>query len=348
MLISYRIQFNHFLPALLAVFLVHLPTTAAYADSTTEEEENNVPYTQMINGKPVIFISEEQQTLSGLQITELKKINFQTELMAYGEVVDLKPLLEIRSRYFKAVAAHKIANAKFHQAQLSLDRLRHLHLNDAISTRKLQTQESQWQAANAQLDSDFYEIKSIRESAMLEWGKQLSDWALAPDSEPFSQFIHRQHTLLQITLPPNQHLPEATRFVYFERSGRRSGAKKAELIASAPRTDKLFQGETYFFRTENELRTGMYISAWIPQLQEDLTGVIVPPSAVVRHLGQMYVYLQTNEEQFSRRKITGVLNSKDGYFVESEISPGENLVTQGAQMLLSEEFRGQIPDEDDN
>ncbi len=338
----------HLLSAILAAILILIAIETVSADTIKEEETLETSPTPSIKGQPAISITEEQQNLSGLQIKELHPVKYQTEMMAYGQVVDLKPLLEIRSRYFKAAAAHKIAKADFQQAQQTLDRLRHLHRNDAISTRKLQTQESQWQAARAQLDADHYAINSIRETAMLEWGQTLSDWALSVDSAPFSQLINRQLTLLQITLPPNRHLPESIRKIFFDRQGVRHTAKKADLLAPAPRTDKAYQGETYFFMTDHELRSGMNITAWIPQPQDSLTGVIIPASAVVRHLGQMYVYLKTGEEQFNRRKISRTLNAKEGYFVENGIEPGEKLVTRGAQMLLSEEFRGQIPDEDDD
>ena len=339
---------DRLLSTILTAILVLFAIDPGFADSNTEEESLETASIPSIKGQPFISITEEQQNHSGLEITELQLVKYQTEIVAYGQVVDLMPLLEIRSRYFKAAAAHKIAKADYQQAQQTLDRLRHLHRNDAVSTRKLQTQESHWQAARAQLDAGQYAINSIRETAMLEWGKTLTDWALSVESAPFSQLINRQHTLLQITLPPNRHLPESVRAIFFDRQGIRATAKKADLLAPAPRTHKAFQGETYFFLTDNELRSGMNITAWIPQPQDSLTGVIIPASAVIRHLGQMYVYLQTGEEQFNRRKISRTLNAKDGYFVENEIEPGEKLVTQGAQMLLSEEFRGQIPDEDDD
>jgi hypothetical protein len=38
--------------------------------------------------------------------------------------------------------------------------------------------------------------------------------------------------------------------------------------------------------------------------------------------------------------------SGDGYFVSEGLKPDEELVIIGGQMLLSEEMRGQIPDED--
>jgi len=60
------------------------------------------------------------------------------------------------------------------------------------------------------------------------------------------------------------------------------------------------------------------------------------------------VYLKTAEDTFSRRTLEHYSASADGYFIPDGIKPGEQIVTKGAQMLLSEELRGQIPSEDDD
>jgi hypothetical protein len=36
----------------------------------------------------------------------------------------------------------------------------------------------------------------------------------------------------------------------------------------------------------------------------------------------------------------------EGYFIDKDLTAGEEIVITGGQMLLSEELRGQIPDED--
>lgn len=64
-------------------------------------------------------------------------------------------------------------------------------------------------------------------------------------------------------------------------------------------------------------------------------------------MDQAFVYVKTAEEQFSRRPIEHYSPTAGGYFVASGLNAGEQLVVTGGQMLLSEEFRGQIPDEDD-
>jgi hypothetical protein len=44
------------------------------------------------------------------------------------------------------------------------------------------------------------------------------------------------------------------------------------LISAAPQIDAISQGETWFFRVAvGDLRTGMRVTAWIPQDQVPLT-----------------------------------------------------------------------------
>jgi hypothetical protein len=256
--------------------------------------------------------------------------------------------MDFRSRHFQAEAAYKITKTKLNLAQQSLTRVRNLHRNDAISKRKLQIQQSQWEEAQAHHDAIAYEIKSIQESTLLNWGNPLSEWAFAPDSKEFSQLISGQQTLLQITLPPNQTLPEATKFIFVAHTGIRDKAIKAYYLSLAQDTNEDFQGETFFFIVPEDIQTGMHVTTWIAREQKNISGVILPFSALVWHMGQAYVYLQTGDEQFTRHEVSTQRRTTNGYFVQTEILPGAKLVTTGAQMLLSEEFRGQIPDEDDD
>ena len=79
-----------------------------------------------------------------------------------------------------------------------------------------------------------------------------------------------------------------------------------------------------------------------------MTGVIIPKYVLIWYMDQALVYIKTAEETFSRRTLVHYFATADGYFIPDAINPGEQIVTKGAQMLLSEELRGQIPKEDDD
>jgi hypothetical protein len=92
----------------------------------------------------------------------------------------------------------------------------------------------------------------------------------------------------------------------------------------------------------------MNFTAWIPQQGNALTGIIIPESAIAWHLGQSFVFIKMGEEQFVHKNINTLIKVPNGYFISETIGDNDEVVVKGTQMLLSHEFRSQIPDEDDD
>ena len=299
-------------------------------------------------GQGTIFLAAKAQSVSGLQTITLTSVSDHPEFTAHGKAVNIQPLIELRHRYLVALTERSGATARFKQAEQNIKRQQDLYRDGATSKRNLQVQQAQWQTDKAQVDASGVQGKAIMDEARINWGKKLTEWALSTDAEPLNGFLSGRKTLLQITLPVNKQLANEIQTIYVEASGNRSAATKAELISAAPQTDTTAQGESYFFQTEGRrIRTGMRVAAWIPEQGENRSGVVIPKSALVWYMDQAFVYIKTAAEQFSRRTIDQYSATNGGYFVGSGISAGEELVVTGGQMLLSEEFRGQIPDEDD-
>lgn len=307
-----------------------------------------------------IFLSDKIQSLSGLQTISLSPVSHHAEFTAYGRAVNLQPLIALRHRYLLALTERGGAAARFKQAEQNIKRQQDLYREGATSKRNLQVQQAQWQSDKALVDASAVQSEAIVDEARLSWGKKLTEWALSTNSDKLSAFLSGKQTLLQITLPVNKQLASDIQSIDVEASGNRSAASKAELISAAPQTDATAQGESYFFQTDgrrncsgqscgihtNSIRTGMRVTAWIPEQGENRSGVVIPKSALVWHLDQAFVYIKTAEQQFSRRTVDQYSVTTGGYFVGNGINVGEQLVVTGGQMLLSEEFRGQIPDED--
>jgi hypothetical protein len=85
----------------------------------------------------------------------------------------------------------------------------------------------------------------------------------------------------------------------------------------------------------------MNVLAFLP-VESTVDGVVVPLAAMVWWQGRVWVYVRTGPSTFARRAIeTDYPLPEDGYLDRSLTSDTE-VVVQGAQMLLSEEFRAQI------
>ena len=67
-------------------------------------------------------------------------------------------------------------------------------------------------------------------------------------------------------------------------------------------------------------------------------GLIVPTSAVVWSEGKAWAYQQTASDRFARHIVPTEVPVERGFFVVQGFSPGDRLVIQGAQALLSEEL----------
>jgi hypothetical protein len=312
-----------------------------------------------------VFLAEKAQPLSGLQTITLTPASHRAEFSAYGKAINIQPLIELRRRYSVAMSERGGASARFNQAEQNIKRQQDLYREGATSKRNLQVQQAQWQTDKALVDASNVQGTAIADEARLNWGKTLTEWALSKDSHKLDDFLSGRKTLLQITLPANKQLASDIQSIDVEATGNRSAASKAELISAAPQTDTTVQGESYFFQTDgrrdcsgqscgthaipgdNRIRPGMRVAAWIPEQGENQSGVVIPKSSLIWYMDQAFVYIKTDAEHFSRRTIDQYSAMADGYFVGSGINAGEQLVVMGGQMLLSEELKGQIPDEDD-
>lgn len=317
--------------------------TIARADDDDAQPKQKV---QRVEGQTVIALDAKAQQHSGLQTLILKPATHHAEFTAYGTVLAIQPLMALRHRYLLALTERNTASAKFKQAEQSIERQQALYREGITAKRNLQDQQAQWQIDKAQLEATHFQDQSIKDEAMLTWGSTLTELMLSNDTNKLNTLLSGQQKLLQITLPSNQQLANDIKTIAIESAGNRSKAHQADFISVAPQTDASAQGSSYFFQTtDKNIRIGMNITAWIPEQNSQFSGVIIPKSALLWSMDQAFVYIKT-DDTFSRRPIHHYSISDGGYFVSEELKPDEELVIIGGQMLLSEEMRGQIPDED--
>ena len=339
---------NYLIVVFLAYFLSFYPAHVTASDTEHNKDDEPEPI-QIINGQPVIFLDDDTQETSGLETLKLKQIEYQAESIAYGKAIKLSPLLTIRNQYLQATAQQNSAKARLTQAEKNISRLRNLHKDEAISTRKLQKQKTQWQSDKAIYNSSHYQSQIIINNSQLHWGKILTQWVTDVHSEQFNPLINGEIILLQVTLPANSSLPPLSKTIFINPTGERNLAFAASFINAIPQVDSFSQGLQYIFQTDNPgIKPGMNFTAWIPQNTQTKTGVIIPESSVAWHLGLAFVFIKIDEEHFVHRNINKPVKVPDGYFIANQFADGEEIVVTGTQMLLSHEFRSQIPDEDDD
>lgn len=293
-------------------------------------------------------LSPERQRLGGLMVLRLEAARHQQELQAYGKVLDVTPLLEFRRRARAAAAEAEVAAAALALAAGNRQRLAALAREEIIAGRELLRAESEWQAAQTREAAARRLIGEIRREAESAYGPELAGRALEGEAAWLDDLAAHHRQLLWVVLPPGLRQVGPPGTLAIAREAERAKAVPARPIAAAPRTDDLVQGETWFFETADQrLRAGMRVNVWVPAAAGSRRGVIVPTTAVVWHEGRPWAYKQTGIDRFQRVVLEQPQPASAGWFVETGFVAGDRVVVRGAQMLLSEEFRGRIPDEDD-
>ena len=331
------------------LFWFYVYVLIIFASKTEAGDEDDLKPVATKTAQNGVVLDRAAQTNSGLKTVKLKSAVHRVEKLSYGLAVNIEPLLLAQNQYLNALAQQSSARAKTTFNQNNINRLSYLNKEGIVSNRTLQDQQATLQVEKAALESSHYLSQQIISNTRLAWGGVLTDWMIK-SAPAFKNLIGQRSTLLKITFPADSPLNNSLKTILVASSNRREQAVLAQLISAAPSAESFSQGLQYFYQIPagTQIKTGMRVSAWIPTQQQTQTGVIIPESALCWHLGQALVFIKVTEQQFSHRAIANFYKVEGGYFVSSAITTGEEIVSTGTQMLLSQEFKGQIPDEDND
>ena len=319
-------------------------------DNDDDEVKSARSAVEIIDGQIAVYIDRQIQEQANIQTVRLESVEYRNEIHAYARVLDIQSLLDWWSRYRAIRTEKKIAEGAVQVSRQEFERLQLLRSEASnISERQLQQARLLWMNDQSKLDATQDRLKDIRIQLIQEWGSSLADKLM--DEEEFArQLFERKSVLLLVILEGHKELPGNTSTLFISEQGKnRKLAQEAYYISPALLPDNQIYGQTYIFHTPAaSLRSGVYLDAWIPEGSESTTGISIPPEAVIWYADKPWVYVRDGEETFLRRDLDEYTVTREGWIVKQGFRACEHIVLHGAQMLLSEEFRWSIPDEDDD
>lgn len=292
------------------------------------------------DGETAITLDKATQVKSGIDVALLQSISHREEVRAYGTVLQLQELIDLRNAYVTAKAQIDKTRASLEASRREYERLKVLHGNRNISDKTFQSAEAAWMSDEANVRAAQEGLEALGSGARQRWGSVLAKW-LVDGSSAFIRLIQQQEVLIQITLPADAHISSAPQTARIQLADGKLASVK--LVSTAARTDPRIQGMSFFYLASGkaDFLPGMNVVAYLP-VGPQIRGVIVPRSAVVWWQGKAWVYVQKAEERFIRHEVSMDMPIENGWFVSEGLSAGDRLVVGGAQLLLSEEFRGQV------
>ena len=279
------------------------------------------------NGETYLKLDHETQARVGLKVLTLEAAEMKPEVKGYGRVLDPAPLAALSVEGATAQASLTASTKEF-------ERLKNLYAQDQnVSARSFET-------AEAAMKRDQIQVGSCKARLALAFGTAV---ATQVDLRGFVDSLTSLKTALaRVDLPLGTSLksvPSGGRLAAITAEDSPVGAQFLGRVTS---TDPQTQGEGFLFLLKtNPLPPGAALIGWLNTPGDVQMGVVVPRPALVRHEGDVFVYVQTGDENFQRRKIELDRPAESGWFVTNGVAAREKIVIVGAQQLLSEELKSQ-------
>lgn len=323
----------------------------AFVQGEIEEEIETPERIDSEHGVTYIVLEQAAQEQSGIATIKLEASQHASALSTYGSVINIDSLLEQRSRYLSAMAEADIARASLANTQQEFKRLSTLNRDDRnVSDRAVANAEALLKADQAKVHAAESIARNLRDNMRQQWGESLATQATqATPNAAISRILQHEDVLVQITLPFGMTMPETGSSVQVAPSGASGNPVRAQFVSTSPRADAAIQGETYYYRAPAaSLRVGMRVGVSLNGKERAIQGVIVPRSAVVWYGGQAWCYRKSGDDRFARVTVSTEHETDGGWFNADKLQPGDEIVVTGAQLLLSEEFKYQITNENDD
>ncbi|MDX5929397.1 efflux RND transporter periplasmic adaptor subunit [Acidiphilium acidophilum] len=280
-----------------------------------------------------IKVDPAAQQASGIEVQKLAAVVFTPSRAAYGVVLDPGPLIALRSQIVSAQVARRYAAQSLSRAQL-LYRTSH-----NIAMAALQGAEAQYATANAN------EL-ALTAKARTDWGAALS--TLLVRGGQFIQALSDGKASLIEAAVTGRYLDPPT-----SASGRVSGGARItlRLIGVASHVPSGLVGQGFYYAGPADLSSGLPLSLMLPEGSAQ-AGVAVPPKAILYLQGHKSVFREVAPSRFTMVQISNVLPMRQPgdasrYFVGKGLHSGDQVVVEGAGVLLSAAHAAPAPADTD-
>ncbi len=334
----------------------------AYQNEQKEEIESSNRVTNK-EGINIVSLSPATQQNSGIQTIKINSASYQGEIKSFGSVIGIESLIEAKSRYLNLKSEMTIAQSASTNNLKQYQRLKALNADDKnVSDQALQAALANVQADIAKISASQMQLKNLQANAKLQWGEALASLAFKDKPPPhLANLLISKNMLVQVSLPQSTGTPKEGASVSLTPLNESVAPIKAIYISPATQNDTNGLGKTFYYSAPASLlRIGMRVNVVTTSAASDTaSGVVIPNNAVVWYAGKAWAYFKTdqgkdqnkNMVQFIRKPIstdTEVDSGINSGWFNQGIAENSVVVISGAQLLLSEEFKYLIKNENED
>ena len=288
---------------------------------------------------------------SGIEIREIKKSNQRSLYSSHGSVVNLKSLINYEANYSNL-------NFKFNQLRKQQgEEIKHFEILKSLNYDNKNIADSEVHEKEIFLNNLQNEIKIIKNNKRNilniirnEWGDKFTELLTNPNKSILKNIFNLNTRLLKVSITNNQIMKQPPLELSVFSLNQPNIMYSAKLISKAPIGDSDIQGKSFFYlASNNDLAIGEKINSYIEIVNKSsVTKFFIPASSIIWDAGKPWIYENVNKNKFVRRAIFKIEEVSDGWMVQFENKSPKVIVTNGAQLLLSEEYKHLITNENED
>jgi hypothetical protein len=290
---------------------------------------------ETVSGETVVVVPADMQRASGMTISPLASAKVRPEQLAFATVIDLQPLFDFGTRLAAVRAEREASRTQAGVSQAQVARMQTLFQDDRnVSQKNLQEARAAAQSDQAKLASTEATLAGITASVRQQFGDALARAAASPGTETWRQLVSGQAAVVRVAFPSSGLAPE--RLTIDAPAG---GELNGHKLSAAPQVDPMLQGSAYLYLVPASLPVGARTVAHAVSGQPGVAGVLVPDGAIIWYGDARWAYVKTASERFTRRLVQAAAPVSGGILATGGLRAGDEVVTRGAALLLSEEQR---------
>ncbi|MEO1957017.1 MAG: hypothetical protein ABGX03_03715 [Methylophilaceae bacterium] len=323
-----------------------------FEDFRTEqaEEIESIDHVTEKEGISIVSLSPAAQKNSGISTANVVAMAYLGGIKSSGTVMPIDALIVAKTKLLNLETALSSAQTNSLQHQAQYKRLKTLNADDK-NVSDLAVQQSLTLVTNgrATVNSKASEIHNLKSSVKLKWGNALTKQALNNQTTPlFQRLLARKNVLIQVSLPFNAPDPTLGSTIQIKPLNG-SEPIKARYVSVSTQADSNGTGKTFYYSAPaKNLRIGMRVLVAASSAKNKASnGIVIPSSAVVWYAGTPWAYFREDNNQFIRKPISTDTEVDAGWFNKG-VDVNSEVVVRGAQLLLSEEFKYLIKNENDD
>lgn len=305
-------------------------------DDDDDDDDYEINRVEYYKDKLAIKLSDDEIKDAGIIVSKLTqdKITLEEEINAIS--IGYKNLLDVVSKY--DVLNAELSKSKINKTHNERIYLRLKSLYDeqgSIALKDLEEVEFKIESIKADMNSIQKDMDFLISEIKLEYGSILVEDVLS-ERKIFNSLINNSSSLLIIE---NVNLTNKNRNYKFNNE---------ELIFLNPYNgNSNLRGNVGIFLLQNiKISSNSKLTVFLEN-EDMIDGYFIPESALLYHGGKVWAYFRENNEIFYKEEITNFYTIDNKVFSTNSLL-NLNIVVSGAQILLAEEFRSQIMQEDDD